>query len=53
MLKWILKRLTRKMERDYNYDTSYMREMIDVSPSAALRLAALPLMSQYRGGAPA
>ena len=53
MLKWILHRLTRNMERTYNYDASYMHEIIDFSAGAALRFSALPLMSQYRGTAPA
>lgn len=53
MLKWILHRLTRNMERTYNYDAGYMHEIIDMSASAALRFSALPLMSQYRGEAPA
>lgn len=53
MLKWILHLLTRKMERTYSYDSTYLHEIIDASTGAALRFSALPLMSQYRGGAPA
>jgi hypothetical protein len=53
MLKRILHRLAAKMERAYDYDNTYMHEMIDVSTGAALRFSALPLMSQYRGDAPA
>ena len=53
MLKWFLHRQTRKMERQFDYDNTYTHEMIDASTSAALRFSALPLMSQYRGTAPA
>ncbi len=53
MLKWILHRLTGRMERAYDYDGTYMHEIIDISTGAALRFSALPLMSQYRSGAPA
>ena len=53
MLKWILHRMTRKFERAYDYDGTYMHEIIDSSAGAGLRLSALPFISGYRDGAPA
>lgn len=53
MIKFLLHRATRNMERQWNYDCSYMHEIIDVSAAAGLRLGLLPLFSQYRGDAPA
>ena len=35
MMKWFLRKGIGKFERDWNYDASYMRDMIDVSPRAA------------------
>ena len=35
MIKWALRRAIDKFERDWKYDVSYMREMIDASPRAA------------------
>ena len=35
MMKWFLRKGIRKFERDWNYDASYMRDMIDASPRAA------------------
>ena len=39
----------RKMARAYNYDTSYMHEIIDISPGAAWGLSRLPAFYKYRG----
>jgi len=52
MIKWLLHRGVRRLERDYDYDARYMHEIIDVSARSGLRLAALPLLSQYRGPDP-
>ena len=35
MIRWVLRRAIDKFERDWNYDASYMRDMIDASPRAA------------------
>ena len=32
MIKWALRRAIGKVERDGNFDASYMRDMIDASP---------------------
>src|SRR5262244_3674357 len=35
MIKWALRKAIDKFERDWNYDASYMRDIIDASPRAA------------------
>jgi hypothetical protein len=35
MIKWALRRWLGKFEREWNYDASYMRDMIEASPRAA------------------
>ena len=35
MLKWILQRAIDRFERNWKYDGSYMRDIIDASPRAA------------------
>ena len=49
MIKWFLRRGARAFGQKYHYDTRYMMDVIDVSAGAGLRLAAFPLISQYRG----
>lgn len=49
MIKWFLKRGARAFGRSYDYDVSYMLDVIDASSSAGLRLSGFPLISQYRG----
>ena len=36
MVKWVLRRAIDKFERDWNYDASYMRDIIDASPRVAI-----------------
>lgn len=52
MIRWLLHIGTRRMERATNYDATYMHEVIDTSTSAALKLGALPLLSQHKDTAP-
>ena len=53
MIKWVLLRAIDKFERDWKYDATYMRDIIDASPRAAWicfpRAAAL---GQFRRGVP-
>ena len=35
MIKWVLRRAIDKVERDWNYDASHMRDMIDANPRTA------------------
>jgi hypothetical protein len=34
-MRWALRSAIDKFEREWNYDASYIRDMIDVSPRAA------------------
>jgi len=36
MLKWFLRRQIAAFERTWNYDASYIREIIDVDPRAIM-----------------
>lgn len=49
MMKWLLRRAARAFGRSYDYDVSYMLDVIDTSAGAGARLSAFPLISQYRG----
>jgi len=52
MIRWLLHFATRRMEKSTNYDATYMHEVIDTSVSAALKLGALPMLSQHKDTAP-
>jgi len=43
---------TGRMERATDYDATYMHDVINTSTSAALKLSALPLLSQHKDGTP-
>lgn len=49
MIKWFLRRTARAFGRSYDYDVSYMLDVINASSGAGMRLSAFPLISQYRG----
>lgn len=52
MIKFLARRAANAMERKYNYDSTYLREVADVSRGGALRLSLLSLLSGYDKGAP-
>lgn len=52
MLKWYLRRQIAAFERTWNYDASYIREMIDADPRAITVLAKLQGLSRYRKDVP-
>lgn len=52
MLKWFLRRWTGKFEREWNYDTSYMRELIDADPRAMLAFGKVQGLTKYRKDIP-
>jgi hypothetical protein len=52
MIKWALRRAINKFERDWNYDASYMRELIDVSPRAAWLFARVTALGRFRRDLP-
>ena len=47
MLRWMLRRTVRAFERQWNYDASYLREIIDVSPRAAWRFMNAARLGSY------
>ena len=49
MLKWILHKMTERMSQEFNYDNTYLHEVIDVSAVAGLRFLGLPMLSQMKG----
>ena len=49
MLRWLLHKAFERMAKTYDYDMSYMHEVTDISPAAAMRYLGLPMMSQVRG----
>jgi hypothetical protein len=52
MIQWALKRFIGKFERDWNYDASYMRDIIDVSPRAAWLFSRVTALGQFRRDVP-
>ena len=52
MIKWALKRSIDNFERDWKYDASYMREMIDASPRAAWLFSRATALGRFRRDVP-
>ena len=52
MLRWLLQRQIAAFEGAWNYDASYMHEVIGVDPRAMLALGKLQAISSYRKGVP-
>jgi len=52
MFRWALRRWLDKFERDWNYDASYMRDIIDASPRAAWMFARAAALGQFRRDIP-
>jgi alkylhydroperoxidase family enzyme len=52
MVKWMLTRAVHKFERDWAYDASYMRDMIDASPRAAWLFSRVAALGQFRRDVP-
>jgi hypothetical protein len=52
MIKWALRKAIGKFERDWNYDASYMRDMIDASPRAAWLFSRVAALGQFRRDLP-
>ena len=52
MLKWFLRRQLANFERTWNYDASYIREMIDADPRAMMVFGKVQGLSQYRKDLP-
>lgn len=52
MIKWVLQRAIAKFERAWNYDASYMREIIQASPRAAWLFLRVTALGQFRRDLP-
>jgi hypothetical protein len=52
MIKWALRKVIDKFERDWNYDASYMRDIIDASPRAAWLFSRVAALGQFRRDLP-
>jgi hypothetical protein len=52
MLRWLLGRTVSTFERQWNYDASYLREIIDASPLAAWRFLNAARLGSYRRDVP-
>jgi hypothetical protein len=52
MIKWILQKAIDKFEREWKYDGSYMREIIDASPRAAWLFSRAAALGQFRRNIP-
>ena len=52
MIRWALRRALGRFERDWNYDASYMRDMIDASPRAAWLFSRATAMGRFRKDVP-
>ena len=52
MIGWALRRAIGKFERQWNYDASYMRDLIDASPRAAWLFSRVTALGQFRRDVP-
>jgi hypothetical protein len=52
MVKWMLRKAIDKFEREWNYDASYMRELIEASPRAAWLFSRAAALGQFRRDIP-
>jgi hypothetical protein len=48
MIRWVLHKAIDKFERQWHYDATYMREMIEASPRAAWLFARVTALGQFR-----
>lgn len=53
MIRALMRAAVGRLERRYDYDAAYMRDLIAASPRAALAFAAVGRLQGYREGAPA
>jgi alkylhydroperoxidase family enzyme len=52
VIKWVLRKAIGKFERDWNYDASYMRDMIEASPGAAWLFSRVAALGKFRRDIP-
>src|SRR5690349_7758000 len=52
MLRWFMRKRIAAFERAFDYDSSYMRHMVDASPGGFMKFARVMALSQHREDAP-
>lgn len=52
MIRWILRKAIDRFERQWDYDASYLRDMIDASPRAAWLFSRVAALGQFRRDLP-
>jgi len=52
MIKWFLRRRITKFERTWNYDASYLSDVLDADPRALLLFGKVTELGTYRKGVP-
>ena len=52
MMRWLFRRTVNAFERQWNYDASYLRDIIDASPRAAWRFFNATRLGNYRRDVP-
>ncbi len=52
MIRWMLRKAIDKFEKEWNYDASYMRDIIEASPRAAWMFSRAAALGQFRRGVP-
>jgi len=52
MIKWLLRRRLAAFERAWNYDASYMHEVLDADPSALMAFSKVASLGRYHKDAP-
>lgn len=52
MIKWLMRRWIDKFERTWNYDASYMREVLNADPRALLKFSKVQGIAAYRKDVP-
>ena len=53
MISWWMRRRIQAFENEYDYDMSYVRQLLDVSPKAAMLYAKATQLGTFRQGVPA
>ena len=52
MVRWLLRRTIESFERKWNYDASYVKEIVDLSPLAAVKFSLATSLGSYRRDVP-
>lgn len=52
MMRWLFRRIVNAFERQWNYDASYLRDIIDASPRAAWRFMNAARLGDFRRDVP-